>query len=61
MQQCRKYLQNEKARLEALVIAFNNSNEEHVKIKQEAEDKVKMSYVNQATSKLELYYILYYF
>ena len=41
MQQCRKYLQNEKARLKAVVTASNNSNEEYLKIKQDAEDKVK--------------------
>ena len=37
----RKYLQNEKARLKAVVTASNNSNEEYLKIKQDAEDKVK--------------------
>jgi transposase len=34
-------LYNEKARLEALVSQFKNNNEEYIKIKQEAEEKVK--------------------
>ena len=34
-------LYNEKARLEAIVTGFKNNNEEYLRIKQEAEDKVK--------------------
>jgi aminoglycoside phosphotransferase len=36
-----EYLQNEKVRLESIVTGFKNSNEEYLKIKQEAEEKVK--------------------
>jgi transposase len=34
-------LYNEKARLEAIITGFKNNNEEYLRIKQEAEDKVK--------------------
>src|SRR5215216_247413 len=41
-----EYLCNEKSRLEALVTGFKNNNEEYLKIKQTAEEKVKSVLTN---------------